>query len=275
MAALFNPYFTKRLEFYKPREAIESARARRPAIEKRLDNDHIVSMFESGSLNHGTAIWYYSDVDYFVRFYDSRPSSDAALQRVKNSMVALYPTTDIRISKPAVKLNFDSGVKVELVPAYPAPEDDTYWIPNPNGDWMKSSPTRQNRFVTNANNGHGEVKDTVRLLKIWKGNRSVPVSSFYLEMAVARYASSTADFSKAIAMYAVLLDIESNRVPSFEDPSTFLSQIEGCTSQSARTETSSKAKSAHENIHQAVDAAVASEDQSAGAEYLERVFGEA
>jgi hypothetical protein len=139
---------------------------------------------------------------------------------------------------------------------------------------MKSSPVLQNRYVTAANKKHGNVKDAIRLLKIWKGNRYVPVSSFYLEMAVARYATNHVDFDRTVAMYSVLLDMAYDSVPSFTDPSTYVSQIEGCSGPTNRAETTSKAKTAHENISRAMDAAIAAGDQDAATPYLKRVFGE-
>lgn len=271
MTATMSAYYNELIEFFKPSAEIESSRSRRSTIETRLDDDHVVSMFETGSLRHGTAIWLYSDVDFFVRFYDTRPTPDTALDRIKRSMTAIYPNTSIRISKPAVKLAFTSGVDVELVPAYEAAESDTYWIPDPKGGWMKSSPALHNKYVNQANTKHSQVKMTIRLLKIWKARKSVPISSFYLEMLVARYAIAEPEFSPTVALYAALLHIE-NGVSPILDPATKLSNLDGCSGPSGKAVAASKAATATGNITKAVNAATEHHDQSKAIPFLQRLF---
>ncbi|MGF9660645.1 nucleotidyltransferase [Arthrobacter crystallopoietes] len=184
-------YLNEQADFYTPkRDYLDAARNRRSAIESRLDKDLTVTTFiETGSLTHGTGLWLYSDVDYFVRFYDQRPTPTTALQRIKSSMQALYPNTYIRISSPAVKLTFSAGVSVELVPAYATGTDELYYIPDPtdSSKWMLSGPQKHLKYVNEANRHQSETKKVARLLKLWKAKRNVPVSSFYLEMRTAQY----------------------------------------------------------------------------------------
>lgn len=54
----------------------DGARGHRSAIQSRLDTYlGVHEMFETGSLRHGTGIWYYSDADYLVSLKGVRPDS--------------------------------------------------------------------------------------------------------------------------------------------------------------------------------------------------------
>lgn len=221
--ASINGYLNDRANFYTPKkDYLDAARNRRSAIETRLDKDLSVTTFiETGSLTHGTGLWLYSDVDYFVRFYDQKPSPTTALQCIKNSMQALYPSTHIRVSSPAVKLNFATGVSVELVPAYAGSLPEMYYIPDPTGSskWMMSGPQKHLRHVTQVNNSQPETKKVARLLKLWKAKRNVPVSSFYLEMRTAEYMrGKLAPVSVMEGLQGVVSAMSQDRLARFLDP---------------------------------------------------------
>lgn len=142
----------------------------RPRMDKPVWR-RVPASKEPKSRNH-------SDVDYFVKFYDSKPTPQTALARIKSSMQSLYPTTAIRVSRPAVKLDFTKQVKVELVPAYARDADDVYWIPDPtdSSKWMKSAPQKHLDYVNAAQRRRSNTKTAVRLLKLWKAVKAVPIS---------------------------------------------------------------------------------------------------
>lgn len=220
--ATVNGYLEGRVRTYTPnQDTLAAARRRKEEILKRLYDDHIVHMFETGSLNHGTGIWGYSDVDYFVQFFGDKPTPTTALERIRSSMVARYPYTNIRVSRPAVKVDFTNGVKVELVPAYATGEVDVYWIPDPtdSAKWMKSAPKKHLQYVNEAQAQQANTKNVIRLMKLWKALRSVPVSSFYLEMRTAQYMKSQySAVSTSAGVDAVFSALSQNRMSTMFDP---------------------------------------------------------
>ena len=55
---------------------------------------------------------------------------------------------------------------------------------------MKSSPDAHNSYVRKIDQSlSNRVKPLVRFIKAWKYFRDVPISSFYLELRIAKYAS--------------------------------------------------------------------------------------
>lgn len=220
-------YLRERAAFFTPVAAdLEAIRNRREAVYKRLNDRYIVNMFESGSMNHGTGIWLYSDVDYMVRFWDQRPTPDTALARLKTSMTALYPTTTIRVSRPAVKVKFSTTVHMELTPAYAVSGDgdDVFWIPDPTDStsWMKSAPQRHLAYVNAAKRKHANAKEIIRLAKIWKASKNVPISSFYVEMRVAKMLTAReAPLSTIDGLESFFELLYENKLASLQDPTRF------------------------------------------------------
>jgi hypothetical protein len=68
--------------------------------------------------------------------------------------------------------------------------ENLYHMPDSNGGWKYSSPELHKYYVDHYNDQlSSKLKPLIRYMKAWKFYQSVPVSSFYLEMFTARYAS--------------------------------------------------------------------------------------
>ena len=273
--ATVNGYLEGRVDYYKPTPAgMASARSRRDAIYNRLNDDHVVSMFETGSMTHGTGLWWHSDVDYFVRFYGSRPTPDTALGNIKSSMQKLYTSSSIRVSRPAVKLDFTNGVKVELVPAYPTGTADEYWIPDPTDStkWMKSAPEKHLQYVNAAQVLQPNTKSAVRLLKIWKAKKNVPVSSFYLEMRMAKYMThQTSKVGLENAVRTVIGQISASGLASLQDPTSYAGLLNACSTSTYRETAKLRVATAYSRLLQATIADLGGNPVDAVAE-LKKVF---
>lgn len=80
----------------------------------------------------------------------------------------------------------------EIVPAdYVGESGDykIYDIADCSGGWMRASPDAHNDYVRIIDDRlGGKVKPLIRFIKVWKYYRDVPISSFYLELRVAKYA---------------------------------------------------------------------------------------
>lgn len=169
-----------------------AAASHRESIESWLKRDlGIIRMRETGSWHHGTAIGNRSDVDYFVTMPGRQPANSAdSLETLRASLASGLPNCFVRIDRPAVRiLFFDDTPAVEITPAF-VRESDDYDIPDPSGTgWIRSNPAVHLDYVNKAQKAtDGRAKSLIRLVKTWNSQNSVPISSFYLEMRIARYA---------------------------------------------------------------------------------------
>lgn len=221
----------------------DAARTHRSAIESRLDLWlGVKEMFETGSLKHGTGVWFYSDVDYIVSLKGTRPTSTTALNKVRDALKDRYPNTTVRVSRPAVVCEFAKGDEtVEVVPAFEA-VGGGYWIPDPKtGDWMKTHPKDHNTYVNDTNKKHsGAAKKLARFAKTWKYKRSVPVSSCYLEMRAAKYADDETTWDLPIDLHRYLKNLRAIELAAMNDPAGLGSRFNAYSSESTKTDAISK-----------------------------------
>ena len=163
----------------------------RAEIEDWLRRDlGIARMRETGSWHHGTAVTSGSDVDYFVTMPGSHPTySSEALDLLRGSLQR-GTNAVILTDRPAIRvLHYDGTPAMEITPAYFRQTDD-YDIPDPDGiGWIRSNPAVHLAYVNESQTlTDGRAKNLIRLFKLWKGWNRVPLSSFYLEMRIAKYA---------------------------------------------------------------------------------------
>lgn len=252
-----NSYLNDLLSKYTPSSTyFDAARGHRSAIETRLDNDFgVKEMFETGSLKHGTGVWFYSDADYIVCLKGERPQTGtSALTRVKASLADRFKSTTVKVRTPAVVCEFaDAKETVEVVPAYSA--NGGYWIPDPaTGGWMKTHPKDHNSYVNEINKKHsGAAKKLARLAKVWKYKRSVPVSSCYLEMRAAKYADGESGWHMPIDLHSYLQGLQSVELAAMNDPTGLGSRFTACSSDSNREDAMSKLSTAVSRASKARD----------------------
>lgn len=180
----------------------DAAATHRRSVEGALEPLDIFTLWETGSFNHGTAVRGHCDVDVLVSLKGATPASaDTALARVRSALVRSFPYTDIRVSRPAVVVNFASGAeRWEVIPAYyqrSVGDAGVYLIPAPGGTWMETSPKSHLKYVNDQNAyPAGGAKSLARLMKAYKYANSTgfKVSSFYLEMRAAKYMAGETSF---------------------------------------------------------------------------------
>lgn len=236
----------------------DGAKSHRDSIESRLDLYlGIYRMFEIGSLRYGTGVWLHSDADYLVSLKGTRPqSSNSMLERVRGSLATRFPSTWVTVRRPAVVCHFSDGV-VEVVPGYfadTANGDSGYWIAAPGGDWMKTYPESHNKYVSDVNKKHnGAAKQLARLLKVWKYERDVPVSSCYLEMRAAKHMDEQSAYIPVWDLYLVLGDLETHSLAAMNDPTGLGSRFTACSSDVTRRDALSKLSTAVGRARRAKD----------------------
>ena len=175
-----------------------AAKNHRASIKACLEsNFDLTSFFRTGSFGNGTSISGYSDVDYFAEIptCNLQENSTTTLSQVRDALKKRFPTTNVRVSCPAVVVPFGTDAKesTEVTPGdyIKTTEDEyrVYDIPDCSNGWMRSSPDAHNAYVREVDEDlSNKVKPLIRFIKAWKYYRNVPISSFYLELRVTKYA---------------------------------------------------------------------------------------
>lgn len=161
-----------------------------------------------------------------------------------------FSKTGVFVDSPSVVCPFGT-LKVEtteVTPAYHFKEREdgfsTFKIPDGNGGWMKSSPLAHNNYVSEIDASLSyKVKPLIRFLKALKYYRSIPISSFYLEIRVAKYAAKESSILYSTDIKNILKHIVDNDLPAVIDP-TGSGYINPCKTEALKKDALSKLKTA-------------------------------
>ena len=217
----------------------QAAKNHRASIEACLkSNFGMTRFFRTGSFGNGTSISGYSDVDYFAEIppKNLKQQSACTLVGVKNALAKRFPNTNVRVSCPAVVVPFGTDAKesTEVTPAdyIEDTEEDEYKIydiPNCSDGWMRSSPDAHNAYVREVDGDLGnKVKPLIRFIKAWKYYRNVPISSFYLELRVAKYAEGESSIIYDIDVKNVLSHLYDIKLAQMQDPMEISGYVRPC-----------------------------------------------
>lgn len=262
------------------REAGERHRAAvKGALEARLE---VHNFFETGSFSHGTGVRGYSDTDVLVSLGNTKPASSyTALCWVKAALEARLPRTAIRISRPAVVIEFAGGYETwEVIPGFltgrGTANQYVYDIPGPasGAAYIDAAPKEHRAYVAECNKAprNGGAKRLARFAKAWKYYRNAPISSFYLEMRAAQHVGTQTAYIDAWDICQLLEKLDDHGLAAMNDPSGACGRIEPCSSDANKTDAVSKLHTAAIRARKALDAHNASDDGTAF-EYLDLLFG--
>lgn len=227
----------------------EAAKSHRASIETRLKRDFGLRRFARiGSFGNGTSISGYSDVDYLASLARDTLTSDSnySLGKVRNSLDDRFPNTGVRVSCPAVVVPFGTtkSETTEVVPADYVGEasgHSVYEIADCSGGWMRASPDAHNAYVAQINEKLGsKVKPLIRFIKAWKCFREVPISSFYLELRVAKYASGEQSIIYDMDVKRCLCQLRDCNLAAMQDPMGVSGYISACKTQALWEDAMSK-----------------------------------
>ncbi|MFG2596810.1 nucleotidyltransferase [Streptomyces sp. NPDC048462] len=271
------------LERLTPLQSDRDAKVRhRFSVETSLKGSARFGVYlfrETGSFGHGTGVRNHCDVDLLVSMTGSRPTSDTALQWVKEALKASFPTTIVEIRRPTVVVRFAGGAEQwEILPGFrtsPKAETPVYDIPGPANGWMSSAPTVHLDYVNGVNQQAGIVggaKKLARLAKAWKYYNQVPISSFYLEMRAAQYMAVQTHFSAALHLCGYLEWLDKVALADMNDPLGKASRFSACSSTATKTTASSNLHTAATRARKAVTAENANNMPQAF-DYLNLLFG--
>ncbi|MFA6393865.1 MAG: nucleotidyltransferase [Patescibacteria group bacterium] len=256
--------FHKKLKLIKTES--ELLASHRESIKRCLEtNFGLKNFFRTGSIGHGTSIYGYSDVDYFASIPTNNLHKNSAysLKKIKEALENRFPNTKgIHVNSPAVVIPFGNHASetTEVIPAdYIKSENgfSIYDIPSPGGGWMRAGPTAHNEYVKKINLKRElflKVKPLIRFIKAWKYYKKVPISSFYIEMRVAKYASKESSILYPIDIKYVFEEMLECELASMVDPIGISGYIESCTSEERKKDALSKLERAFTRAEKAVDA---------------------
>jgi Second Messenger Oligonucleotide or Dinucleotide Synthetase domain len=258
----------------------KGAALHRASVESSLNNALEVQLFrETGSFGHGTGVRGYCDVDVLVSLKHKPGSSDTALSWVKTALSRSFPHTTIRISRPAVVVEFNSGEDTwEVIPGFRRTSSgDTalYDIPGVATEWLESAPLEHIAYVNDVNSMSkiaGGAKRLARLAKAWKYFNGVPISSFYLEMRAAKYMEGESGFAAVWDVCRLFEYLEGIQVGPMNDPKGVTARFYACSTTAKGVEALSKVQTAAARARKALDAHKA-EDPTTAFHYLDLLFG--
>jgi len=234
-------------------ESSAAARHRR-SVYACLDNHFdLLRFFRTGSFGNGTSVSGYSDVDYFASIptKNLKQNSSSTLREVREVLEARFPRTGVRVSTPAVLVPFgsDRSEWTEAVPAdYIRKQDgeSVYEIAGGAGGWRRSSPELHNRYVSAINKRLGyKVKPLIRFIKAWKYYANAPISSFYLELRVAKYAAAATTIEYSFDVRAMFNRFLENELAAVRDPKGISGYIRACSSSANKDDALSKLERAY------------------------------
>lgn len=262
----------------------EAARRHRASIQSCLEtNFGVRTFFRIGSFGNGTSISGHSDVDYIASintaFLTKPDNSGYMLTKVRDALDATFPRTGVRVNCPAVKLPFGTDAKetTEVVPSYFLRKDGEYRIydiADCSSGWMRSSPDAHNDYVRSIDDRlGGKVKPLIRFVKAWKFFQNVPISSFYLELRVARYAQDETSIVYDIGVRRVLEMLNNSQLASMQDPKGISGYIRPCSTEQKLEDAKSKLATAVTRAQKAHDANTRG-DIAEAFEWWSKLFGE-
>lgn len=231
----------------------EAARRHRASIEACLINNFGLKRFvRIGSFGNGTSVSGYSDIDYLASIPATQltRSSAYSLAKIRDALDTRFPRTGVRVNSPAIAVPFGTyrSESTEVVPADFLGEikgHKIYEIADGSGGWMRISPDSHNDYVARVDQRlGGKVKPLIRFIKAWKFYRNVPISSFYLEMRVAKYAEGESAIVYDIDVAQVLKSLWDHQLAKLQDPMGFSGYVQACKTDVQREDALSKLNTA-------------------------------
>jgi hypothetical protein len=223
----------------------------------------LISFYQSGSFQHGTAVTPHSDVDYIARihFEDKPLSSTTILNNIRQLLKdELYEAISVSISRPTITVQFPGLVtRYEITPAYlirgTSDDDRVVSIPSPGGAWREAAPKAHTKFVAEIDRQrNGNVRQLARLLKAWKYEHGVPISSFYLEMRSAEHGKNNDFIWSLSSLKDIANKLVTTNLAAMNDPTGLVSRIHACSSESSRLTSMARIRDLHRNLDTAYTA---------------------
>lgn len=152
------------------------------------------TMQSIGSVAKQTAVLPVGDVDVVFKIPSatwlqyqqySGNGQSALLQRVRGRLQETYPNTTIRGDGPVVKILFQSGHYVEVVPGFQSTQSSKLFVPQTTngGRWAFADYDAEIAAIrTSDAASNGQTRRLIKMVKMWKSYCSVPIKSLAIEL---------------------------------------------------------------------------------------------
>ena len=266
MARTLEEGFNKFLEWLEPltSEHDKSISHKNSVKSCLVKNFKCSNFFETGSFGNGTGIRHYSDTDYFAVCAPEALTKNSAytLRKVKECLQGTFwKTQNIEVNSPSITIPFGkyASENLEITPCFyyklsetPLGRKKSYAIANGLGGWMLSSPQAHNAYVESLNKGlSGKLKPLIRLVKAWKFYNSVPITSFYLELRVAKFAEKKKSITYDLDLFRIIKRLNDLQLANIQDPMKVSGYVNACVSETKKETALSKLKTAQSRAFKA------------------------
>jgi hypothetical protein len=202
--------FDALLDNLKVGDSSTTIAARRDEITKALNKnfrakdgstDHKLMV---GSYGRHTAIRGISDLDMIYILpadlratYSGETGPRRVMDRVRDTLKARYPNTDIRVDQCVVRVQF-TNFKFEVQPAFEN-DDDSFDYPDTVAKSWKVTKPRDEINETRACNQRtsNNMRRLARLARAWKNTNGVNMGGLLIDTLVHRFFTSTDDYDTA------------------------------------------------------------------------------
>lgn len=126
------------------------------------------------------------------------------LQDVKNALKEKYPRTDMRGDGQVVVVDFYDSFYVEVAPVFSNGDGCNYKTPDTHngGFWGTTNPSAEKKNVSDSNaDSNGNTVHLIKMMKVWKRQCTVPITSFAIELMAVNFIRSWAYKGKTATYY--------------------------------------------------------------------------
>ncbi|PAJ80638.1 SMODS domain-containing nucleotidyltransferase [Burkholderia ubonensis] len=171
--------------------------------------------FYVGSYGRSTAIPSVSDVDLlyelpyalYQRFHGHTGNGQSALLAlVKNSIRNTYSVSDIAGDGQVVVINFDDGVRFEVLPAFENVDGSyTFADSNGGGSWRVCKPKHEmNAFSARNTACNGNLVELSRMARAWRDTNNVSMSGMLIDTLAYQFIANWSHRDKSYLYYDYL-----------------------------------------------------------------------
>ncbi len=168
-----------------PLSAVRAVQATLMPLIREWAGNVLLDVHPSGSFAKGTAVLSGTDIDLFISISESCTDT---LKDVYEKLFRRLAERGYAPKRQNVSINIKvSGYSVDLVPAKrqdPAGTDHSLWRRRAE-TWTKTNVGTHIRYVVAAGR-----QQEIRIIKLWRNQKSLDFPSFYLELAVISALSS-------------------------------------------------------------------------------------
>ena len=216
----------------------------------------------AGSLRNGTCVAGGRGYDYLAVMPTEKLKADSTVtvSEIKNYLDFYLPQAEVSVQLPGILVIYGVGAKEAtwVIPADFVTEANGYRIydiPNYSGGWMRTSPDAHGAYIKSIEQRLGTgANNLIKLIKAWKYCSSIPISSFYLELVVARYLEGRSSVIYDVDVHGVLNNLFDNEMAPIEDPTGVSGYVAPCSAHSELVTVKSELTSALMRSSKALDA---------------------